>query len=430
MSLLPPDNMYSLQLGDALFRVSGFSLNSDAPSYFTRYFAENPSTPLFLDRSPDVFRLILHHLQGYALDIQDESQYTALFCDALYFRLPRLQSLLQSSEYHYTCVGGIHFKLPKLLVSEPGNHPNYFDVTNAAIFSELSTVFNSGKFLRPPPVSPPYVNRSPQYFSDLVAVLQGAVLDLSPCKRRSLIHECRYYRFLRLEQQLLPCHLSWNPVTRVREIQLQLEDLKPSGLVLPTRPKPEVHEPLQKKPRLTAKESHPELLPLQYQRPFLDQESNTTRDLIFQLASPQEATLYISENDAPNAYLALSADVMHKFCSVFNKILLSAAIDLKTYTHDEFSHKMLVLPTRLDYCHILLDSHDYPDASTLLQEHDKLEEIPDFDSFSHQFKSGRALYLTKSLWKLCLQDEKLMLSGFKINALSCSAAHSRNHEYL
>lgn len=41
--ILPHDKMYNIQIGTKLFKISGASLSSDGPSYFTNYFIKKDS---------------------------------------------------------------------------------------------------------------------------------------------------------------------------------------------------------------------------------------------------------------------------------------------------------------------------------------------------------------------------------------------------
>lgn len=52
--VLPHDKVYSIQVGYKLFRLSGLSLSSDSPSYFTKFFGdkENEEKVLFLTEVP------------------------------------------------------------------------------------------------------------------------------------------------------------------------------------------------------------------------------------------------------------------------------------------------------------------------------------------------------------------------------------------
>jgi hypothetical protein len=90
--ILPHEQVFSIQVGDTMFRLSGASLSSDAPSYFTNFFLPHIGTPedqrpaLYLDRSAEVFKLICNHLQGYYVTPSDESQFVYLFIDAHYYR--------------------------------------------------------------------------------------------------------------------------------------------------------------------------------------------------------------------------------------------------------------------------------------------------------------------------------------------------------
>lgn len=287
--ILPHDRMYNIQIGTKLFKISGASLSSDGPSYFTNYFIKkdleraaaisnnnkSPSnsptvtissnsppslqnnsnsntntatarhgsistTPhgfhtsnkdiLFIDRSPDIFESIYKHLQGYFIDIKDEVQYTMLISDAVYYNLPRLKTLLKKSEYFYTSIGPNSFKFPKDLLKRNGDKQNYFQITSESLYIDVENLILSRKLLRPPPHSYSYVPRSPQYFQMILQLLSGSTLNLNDELRESLIKECRFYRFLNLEQRLIKCKIDYNPMTSREEIAINLDKIVKNGL--------------------------------------------------------------------------------------------------------------------------------------------------------------------------------------------------------
>ncbi|KAG7140914.1 hypothetical protein HYQ46_007912 [Verticillium longisporum] len=76
--ILPHERVFPIQIGSQLFKLSGASISSDAPSYFSQYFycqikraqetGEDLSTAirtLYIDRDPETFHDISLHLQGY-----------------------------------------------------------------------------------------------------------------------------------------------------------------------------------------------------------------------------------------------------------------------------------------------------------------------------------------------------------------------------
>lgn len=83
-AILPHDKVYLIQVGYKLFKLSGASLLSDAPSYFTTYFLqeENKDSVLFIDRSPTVFEKIYNHLQGYHINIENDYEFVYLLQDS------------------------------------------------------------------------------------------------------------------------------------------------------------------------------------------------------------------------------------------------------------------------------------------------------------------------------------------------------------
>ncbi|SCV00157.1 LAME_0G07888g1_1 [Lachancea meyersii CBS 8951] len=425
-SLLPPEQMFSLQVGTKLFQISGYSLNSDSPNLFTDFFIENESATLFIDRSPQVFKLIMDHLQGYSLNIENESQFTFCFLDALYFKLPRLQDLIKNSEYHYVCVGGQHFKLAKTLLAQPGNSPNYFDMTCRSLFDDVRSVYLTMNLARPPPQSPPYVNRSPVFLSDLVTLLQGGVLDLTPERRQSLIQECRYYRFLRLEQQLVPAQISWNPVLQTEEVVLQLKDIKCKFVSIPLRsPDPsQEEEPTPKKRRLISNISW---TAVRYRRPYVDADLPRARELIFQFCN-SEATLFFIKN-AKTIHVAISGQTLVRFRSVFQKVLAENKINLNTY---EKQNSLLVLPASLSLCCMRVNTVPCRNVSALVDEMHFNEQVLDFNNPNNinQLVPGLKLELTKSLWKLGISDNKLLMIAVKAEAISGLKEYNKTLGYV
>ncbi|KAL6945299.1 hypothetical protein ACO0QE_002749 [Hanseniaspora vineae] len=274
--VLPHERMYKLQIGNKMFLLSGASLSSDSPSYFTKYFQNNApdasahSSPtnshdppiLFIDRDPEIFQKIYNHLQGYFIDIKDEVEYTKLFADAMYYNLPRLKNLLKNSNNYYTNIGGKHYVLNKQLFTRSrGNSPNYFTITNEIVYMDLENFFiqkngpnkfeqknrlekeivlKSAPLLRPPPQSPPMVNRSPELFDKLLVILNRGEIDsqMSYTERCNLIRECKFYRFQHLEQLLIKHAKIKNPFNNKLEIVMNLQDVKLSGIMPLTFSKP------------------------------------------------------------------------------------------------------------------------------------------------------------------------------------------------
>lgn len=76
-SILPPEKVFPIQIGSELFRLSGASISSDAPSYFTQFFEDQIKQneesggvrTLYIDRDPETFRDVARHLQGRYLSV-------------------------------------------------------------------------------------------------------------------------------------------------------------------------------------------------------------------------------------------------------------------------------------------------------------------------------------------------------------------------
>ncbi|CAG8941655.1 unnamed protein product [Penicillium salamii] len=239
---LPTEKVFPIQIGSELFRLSGASLASDAPSYFSRFFedqllqtqdASNIRT-LYIDRDPTTFREIARHLQGYHVRPQDGAQFVKLFADAQFYTLPRLMSQLFESEC-FIQIGDRHFQIPRDIFSSPGDSPNFFTLGFAAFFASPSEVFpglDRQGLLRPPAIVPPSVpNRSADVFDELLHLLRGYPLHIrNEDHRAALLRDCRYFHLRGLEQKLIPHLITTNPFTQRPEIIIRLEDVRPSGV--------------------------------------------------------------------------------------------------------------------------------------------------------------------------------------------------------
>jgi hypothetical protein len=96
--ILPHERVFPIQIGTELFKLSGASISSDAPSYFSQYFhcqikqaqesGEDLNTAirtLYIDRDPSTFRDIALHLQGYHVQPRDGTHFVRLFADAQFY---------------------------------------------------------------------------------------------------------------------------------------------------------------------------------------------------------------------------------------------------------------------------------------------------------------------------------------------------------
>ncbi|KKY29587.1 putative btb poz domain-containing protein [Diaporthe ampelina] len=252
--ILPHERVFPIQIGSELYKLSGASLSSDAPSYFSQYFlcqikqAEDAGQDigsavrtLYIDRDPVTFKDIALHLQGYHVQPRDGTHFVRLFADAQFYSLPKLISQLYE-ESIFISIGHREFQIPRDSFSEPGNSPNFFSLGFAIFFSNPSADLFPGLdregLIRPPSILPPSVpNRSADTFSELLHLLRGYPVDIrSDAHRAALLRDCRYFNFKGVEQRLIPHSISFNQSRGKDEIALRLEDILKSGIsVLPER---------------------------------------------------------------------------------------------------------------------------------------------------------------------------------------------------
>ncbi|KAI1506781.1 BTB/POZ domain-containing protein [Biscogniauxia marginata] len=246
-NILPHERVFPIQIGSELFKLSGASLSSDAPSYFSQYFqcqikraeasGEDLSTAirtLYIDRDPVTFKDISLHLQGYHVCPRDGTHFVRLFADAQFYTLPKLMSQLYE-ESIFISIGHREFQIPRDIFTGPGNSPNFFSLGFGVFFSSPDDLFpglDREHLIRPPSIMPPSVpNRSADTFYEILHLLRGYPVHIRDAEHRaSLLRDCRYFNFKGIEQKLIPHHISYNQARRRQEILLRLEDILKSGI--------------------------------------------------------------------------------------------------------------------------------------------------------------------------------------------------------
>ncbi|RYO78690.1 hypothetical protein DL766_009990 [Monosporascus sp. MC13-8B] len=251
--ILPHERVFPIQIGSELFKLSGASISSDAPSYFSQYFlcqikraeenGEDLSTAirtLYIDRDPVTFKDISLHLQGYRVSPRNAEHFVRLFADAQFYTLPKLMSQLYE-EPIFMSIGHREFQIPRDLFSAPGNTPNFFSLGFAVFFSSPKDLFpglDREHLIRPPSILPPSApNRSADVFYEILHLLRGYPIHIRDEEHRAaLLRDCRYFNFKGLEQKLIPHSISYNQARGRSEILLRLEDILKSGISIVNDP--------------------------------------------------------------------------------------------------------------------------------------------------------------------------------------------------
>ncbi|RYP82278.1 hypothetical protein DL770_005616 [Monosporascus sp. CRB-9-2] len=251
--ILPHERVFPIQIGSELFKLSGASISSDAPSYFSQYFlcqikvaeenGEDLSTAirtLYIDRDPVTFKDISLHLQGYRVSPRNAEHFVRLFADAQFYTLPKLMSQLYE-EPIFMSIGQREFQIPRDVFSAPGNTPNFFSLGFAVFFSSPKDLFpglDREHLIRPPSIMPPSApNRSADVFYEILHLLRGYPIHIRDEEHRAaLLRDCRYFNFKGLEQKLIPHSINYNQARGRSEIVLRLEDILKSGISIVNDP--------------------------------------------------------------------------------------------------------------------------------------------------------------------------------------------------
>lgn len=446
--LLPAESMYLIQVGSRLFKVSGASLSSDGPSYFTEKFTREPQENgevLFIDRSAETFELIYAHLQGYAVNVRDEVQFTMLVSDAMYYNLPRLRKALREYDYLFANVSGRTFKIPRSLFRRPGDEFNYFTLTADRAYADLETVFIDQQLLRPPPQQPLYVPRSAELLEALLLWLGGASTELDECRRGSLVAEARYYRLLNLEQRLLKAKIAYNPLTGDEFITMRLRDLRQGRFEFPfvtlqhgaccedsmaegTPSNGDSSPQLKRlKPNSCPEKPAPKWKFASYKRPHLDEKA---RELVFQI-DRADCTLVFNRRSKIIHLLMTSASAL-LFQTLFEKPLHEVGIEAKRYlVKGTEGDPQYALPACVSLAEFTVNGMKCPNITRMVADGNCEERVIDFTNMDKvSCCTGMQLHLTQSLWKLGVDDRGLILVALKATAVAGTKEYCRTLDYV
>ncbi|ODV97957.1 hypothetical protein PACTADRAFT_78376 [Pachysolen tannophilus NRRL Y-2460] len=397
--VLPHEKMYSIQVGAKVFKVSGASLSSDCPSYFTSFFLKegNGDKVLFIDRSPTVFEKIYLHLQGYHIKIENEFEFVYLFSDANYFSLPKLKTALYENDI-FTAIGSKSFRISKDLITSEGNFPNFFSICYNTLFQDPTKLSALKDILRPPPQEPPVIsNHSPELFEELLSCLQGKdIIIKNEIHRENLLQECRYYRFLALEQKLISHKILLNPFTQEEEIIINLKDIKKKGLLLPSNA---LCHTLCEGPHNVHNNDNSNAI-LKYSRPFADKD--IYRNLVIQIKENSEISLLLN-SDSKSA----SLHIINKTAKKLYQLLSFDSNNPLLY--DDLT-STLTLAVELDGCHCIVNDREMNNEF--------------FNSSLSKLQNNPVqLKILNSQWKVATSpDHKLWLIGIMIDTISHQTA--------
>ncbi|KAL7798189.1 hypothetical protein V8C37DRAFT_369022 [Trichoderma ceciliae] len=132
-------------------------------------------------------------------------------------------------------IGHREFQIPRDVLNDPANSPNYFSLGFALFFSQPNDLFpglDREGLIRPPSILPPSVpNRNADTFAELLRLLRGYPVSIrDENHRQELLRDARYFHFKGIEQQLVPHTISYNPLRQIDEIAMRLENVQKSGV--------------------------------------------------------------------------------------------------------------------------------------------------------------------------------------------------------
>ncbi|GMM34019.1 Mrx16 protein [Saccharomycopsis crataegensis] len=421
--ILPMERMYSIQVGSKCYKISGASLSSDSPSYFTNYFSkpENADKTLFIDRSPVVFDRIILHLQGYFVEVKTPMDFVYLFSDAFYYDLPRLKEQLYRSDI-FVNIGNKSFKISKKTMNSKGNFPNFFSIAYNTIFKDPTTLISNLDLLRPPPQAPiVLIDRCDKLFEIILNYLQGYEVPIQ-CDdmRNKLMRECRYYRFLELEQRLVKHSITLNPFTIQEEITINLKDVKRKGLsVNPTlTPGSNVQTPNSDQDITQDISFSKEYHFAKYSRPYVD--TNIYRVLILQIISTE--TFMIIDRAANMVKVKFINNTAKQMQSLFSNFIsnpfLSNCFMIFHNENPEITNSLTIQAVVENSCYLKLNDNAMKEGwlSSVVANSAHLDEIP--------------LTIIKSKWKIQVKQDSFRLQAVKLEGLTSHFNWNKTNDFL
>lgn len=408
-AVLPHENIFLIQVGYKLFRLSGLSLSSDAPSYFTNFFAQeaNREKVLFIDRNPKIFERIYNHLQGYAILIEKDYEFMDLWSDSFYFGLKGLQHFLMTEDI-FASIGNESFKVSRTLFKATGNYPNFFTVLYDSLLVDVKIIEERG-VLRPPPQKPASLpNRSPRLFSDLLELLRGNHLIIQGDEHRQLlVRECKYYRFLELEQRILNHRIINNPFFPSRqEIIINLNNLQARGVIN------------------ESPSDHLSEMPLYYARPFIKNEPK--RCLIFELDLDSD----MFQKDYSEVKLRLNLTLKIAFIQITNRLCTKMMQVFKEFSEDFMLEDLDTDNPSLNFVTGFADAHSIINGREMKETwiRDIIsppeDEDPELETkkrkISRKDVKGDLIEfkLTKSLWRMMMRGNLARLHAVSLEGVT------------
>ncbi|CAH2352858.1 BTB/POZ domain-containing protein [[Candida] railenensis] len=414
--ILAHDKIFQIQVGTKIYRLSGASLSSDAPSHFTNFFSVpvNQDKILFIDRSPDIFDLIYQHLQGYQISVDNDSQFIQIYSDSYYFSLRRLQKFLAEEDV-FANVGNESFKISRSLFTQTGNFPNYFTISLSSLLTDNIESIKSKNMIRPPPQRSVTVpNRSPKLFRDLLELLRKNYLVIENEEHRnSLLRECKYYRFLELEQQTIKHKILNNPfgTDNKQEIVIGLKDLSPKGF-------------FNESPPDGSRE-----VALQYCRPYIANEPKRT--LIFQIDSGCDTYIkdYSEVKLIVNKAVGISVvNITNKLSNRMIQLFKGICEPFEVKTNAETGSQEISVLVGLKDCKSTVNGLAMKTnwIYGLLNESKGAENDEEVTTKKRKSEQPHGdileIRLTKSLWKMMFRGKKLRLHCISFEGLTDESA--------
>ncbi|KAL5614993.1 hypothetical protein BROUX41_005059 [Berkeleyomyces rouxiae] len=455
---LPHERVFPIQIGCKLFKLSGASISSDAPSYFSQWFqfklqeAEEqnqtmaPVPTLYIDRDPETFADIALHLQGYHLRPRDGTHFVRIFADAQFYRLPKLISQLYE-ESIFMSIGGREFQIPRDLFTTPDNSPNYFSLGFAVLFSKKDSLFPGLErvgLLRPPSIIPPAVpSRSADIFEDILKMLRGYPIDIRNEKHReALLRDVRYFNFRGLEQRLIPHSISFNLRRKKTEMVVRLEDILKSGLSVVCD--------------TDNIDQDPHTAWVNYMRPLVDKEP---MELIVEIGVEQTRLRFSPNGDIRAQFYGMTNTKVGKlFCIIAGKIGLSshtldggAATNNTPHTETAPRPGMTALSDELvrvaltSETSIILDGQKYipetsdgdSNASGTFDASSSRKRQRTDQNYGGSLEEPEEWIVKKGQWRLKLQSSKnahkpveCVLMGVKLDATSSEMSRNEERGFL
>lgn len=445
-----------LPQGNNFFTNAVTNINNSNNNNIPNTSASN--TNLIINRDFNIFKTIVKLLQGYTPNhvlfnsIHSVQDWLLLLDDLSFYQFDELKRAVENDlNYVFIDIGGTFFKFNKSLVNSTTDTDD--DLNNE--------VFNWGETLFVP-------DRSSENFAILLNLLRDSSADITNKinhitynQRESLIQDCEFFKMNKLKQLLISCKIFVNPFNDFNtDILINVTDIDPDMLILDPgsnvlendctlncnklssdndtsdtdKERDKDYSNPKKKRKININDNWDMIKYIKH-TPTHTAESHSSHELNFQFNDNE--SLLVFNKQSKIIHIDIMGKDLLNFEKVFQSFLLNKGIQLSKFKFrfaiqpNGIEKNHLILPACISIADLNINGMSCRNVGKLISESKCTEKIIDFTNMSAlQYSCGLTLNLQKSVWKIGLKGDKLMLIAIKLDTVNNIKDFNKSLEFL